>query len=81
MRGQSLLVVAVAAAGLVATAAAQPLRAERSDGAVYTMSNATTGNRILVFERATNGSLKPSGSVATGGSGTGAGLGLSLIHI
>lgn len=39
------------------------------------MSNATSGNAILVFDRRTDGQLVPAGSVATGGSGTGAGLG------
>lgn len=44
-------------------------------GAVYTMSNATTGNSILVFNRAADGSLSPAGSYATGGLGAGRGLG------
>jgi 6-phosphogluconolactonase len=44
-------------------------------GVVYTQSNATGGNSILVFERASDGSLDPAGSVAAGGSGTGSGLG------
>jgi 6-phosphogluconolactonase (cycloisomerase 2 family) len=51
------------------------VRAERSHGVVYTMSNAAAGNRILVFDRAPNGTLTPAGSFATGGSGTGGGLG------
>lgn len=44
-------------------------------GAVYTMSNATTGNEILQFDRAADGTLTPAGSFATGGFGTGGGLG------
>ena len=47
----------------------------RAAGAVYTMSNATTGNSILVFNRAADGSLTPAGSYATGGLGVGRGLG------
>ena len=70
-----MLVVAAAAALVVAAGAKEAVRAERSPGAVYTMSNATTGNRILVFDRAPNGTLTPAGSFATGGTGTGGGLG------
>lgn len=44
-------------------------------GAVYTMSNAAGGNAILVFHRTVNGDLVAAGQVATGGAGTGAGLG------
>lgn len=44
-------------------------------GAVYTMTNATTGNEILVFDRRANGRLRAAGSVSTGGVGTGGGLG------
>ena len=42
---------------------------------VYLMSNQTAGNEVLVFDRAADGSLSPAGAVATGGSGTCAGLG------
>jgi 6-phosphogluconolactonase (cycloisomerase 2 family) len=44
-------------------------------GAVYLMSNAAGPNEILVFERAADGSLTAADPVATGGEGTGAGLG------
>lgn len=44
-------------------------------GAVYTMTNAPGGNEVLIFARGTDGSLTAAGSVATGGAGTGAGLG------
>lgn len=44
-------------------------------GAVYTMSNASTGNAILRFNRAANGSLTAAGSFPTGGTGSGGGLG------
>lgn len=43
---------------------------------VYTMSNAATGNEVLGFLRAENGSLTPmTAPFATGGNGTGSGLG------
>lgn len=44
-------------------------------GAVYTMTNATQGNAVVVFERRDDGSLRRSGTYPTGGLGTGAGLG------
>lgn len=54
-----------------------PVAAAPSDGfgAVYTSTNATSGNAILVFNRATNGSLSYQGSYSTGGLGSGASLG------
>ncbi len=44
-------------------------------GAVYTLTNQVTGNAVAVFDRAADGTLTAAGSVATGGTGTGAGLG------
>lgn len=44
-------------------------------GAVYTMSNAIGGNAVLMFDRLADGRLVPAGNVATGGLGTGGGLG------
>ena len=44
-------------------------------GAVYAMTNAAAGNSILMFNRAAHGALTAAGSVATGGNGTGSGLG------
>jgi len=41
---------------------------------VYTESNASTGNQILAFQRAADGTLTPAGVVASGGTGTGAAL-------
>lgn len=46
-----------------------------SAGAVYALSNAPSGNAVLVWNRAADGSLTPAGSYATGGTGTGGGLG------
>jgi 6-phosphogluconolactonase (cycloisomerase 2 family) len=42
---------------------------------VYTETNAAAGNAIQVFSRSANGSLTSAGSYATGGLGTGTGLG------
>ena len=44
-------------------------------GAVYTMTNASTGNSVLLFNRAADGTLTAAGSFPTGGAGTGRGLG------
>jgi 6-phosphogluconolactonase len=42
-------------------------------GAVYTMTNQSTGNSVLVFDRAADGTLTFAGSFATGGNGMGTG--------
>jgi len=42
-----------------------------SPGAVYAMTNEVTGNRIVAFDRAADGTLTPGGSFATGGTGSG----------
>ena len=40
-------------------------------GAVYTLTNATDGNRVIAFHRAADGSLSRIGAFATGGLGVG----------
>lgn len=47
----------------------------RFAGSVYTTTNATAGNAVLVFDRLADGRLVPLVSVPTGGVGTGGGLG------
>jgi 6-phosphogluconolactonase len=44
-------------------------------GAVYLMSNANGANQVLVYRRSPDGSLTAEAPVATGGQGTGSGLG------
>jgi hypothetical protein len=46
-----------------------------SPRSVYTLTNSPGGNAVKVFHRAGNGSLSPGGEFATGGAGTGTGLG------
>lgn len=46
-----------------------------SSGVVYIQSNQASGNEVLVYTRSSSGSLSPGSSFATGGNGTGAGLG------
>jgi len=47
----------------------------RDIGAVYTMTNAVDGNKVLMFDRDRTGKLTAAGEFDTGGLGTGAGLG------
>ena len=44
-------------------------------GDVYTLTNKPAGNAVKAFDRAGDGSLAPAGEFATGGDGTGGGLG------
>ncbi|MBI5947641.1 MAG: beta-propeller fold lactonase family protein [Chloroflexi bacterium] len=53
------------------SASAKPL----ASGAVYTLSNAATGNQVIAFQRADDGTLTPAGSFDTGGTGNGGNLG------
>ena len=43
--------------------------------AVYTLSNSPAGNEVIMYTRNASGHLSMSGSYATGGTGTGSGLG------
>jgi 6-phosphogluconolactonase (cycloisomerase 2 family) len=45
--------------------------ADRNSGFVYTQTNEPERNRVLVFKRADDGTLTPSGSYETGGAGDG----------
>lgn len=44
-------------------------------GVVFTMDNAATANHVLSYHRRADGKLEPAGAFATGGRGTGSGLG------
>jgi len=44
-------------------------------GFVYTLSNETSGNKVITYKRAANGSLTYIASYASGGDGSGGGLG------
>lgn len=65
----------LSAAALTLAAALAASAQLNSPGAVFTMDNAATGNRIAVFNRASDGTLTWSESVPTGGRGSGNGLG------
>ncbi len=49
--------------------------AQTGAGQLYTQTNAPTGNEIAIFDRASNGMISFRQRVATGGLGTGGGLG------
>jgi len=75
MKAKSFIYCAGLALILVFTPA--PSRAEiRHDaGALFTMDNASAGNHVLTYRRAADGTLSFLGEFATGGIGTGGGLG------
>ena len=75
MHGVRTFVVVAALAAALLVLAAPAMASGGGKGAVYTLTNAATGNAVAVFDRANDGSLTPAGTVATGGNGTGAGLG------
>ncbi len=64
--------VALLAFSVRATVAAHNAAAA---GTVYTITNSAGGNTVLAYSRASNGSLSLAGTYATGGVGTGMGLG------
>lgn len=64
-------VLALGVLGLTASVAS----AHGGSGSVYTLTNDPAGNAVKVFDRAGDGSLTPDGQFATGGAGTGGGLG------
>jgi len=51
------------------------LAADDSNGAVFTETNDASGNAVLAFRRADDGTLTAAGTYATGGLGSGVGLG------
>ena len=74
MNRQSFLRLSLLALALAPSAVIADDRSA-NQGAVYTADNAASGNNILAFRRAGDGSLSQDGSFATGGSGSGGGLG------
>ncbi len=71
-----LVLAAALALGLAAFGAgATGAFAKHSAGEVYSLTNSPAGNAVKAFDRGGNGSLNPDGTFATGGTGTGGGLG------
>ncbi|HEX9389416.1 MAG TPA: beta-propeller fold lactonase family protein, partial [Anaerolineales bacterium] len=83
--GARLFLTAVFLLALVAGITSPAAAASQSAfGAVYTLTNAASGNEVLVYNRSSDGSLAFQGSYPTDGLGSGAGLGsqsaLTLSH-
>lgn len=76
---RAVLIVVATVAAIVAVPAmaadGDERRGERDGAAVYTLTNSSAGNAVLTFDRARDGSLRFAGSTASGGVGSGAGLG------
>lgn len=56
---------------VVAVGAANVARASAAGGFVYTMSNAASGNNVIAYARASDGTLTANGTYETGGTGSG----------
>jgi 6-phosphogluconolactonase len=80
MRALGIAVVGAALTLLViagpsfASPLAHPAQGAGDRSAVFTMTNAPSGNEIVAYERASNGALTWVGNFSTGGTGTGASL-------
>ena len=73
---RALVPAAAFVAGVLGISIAPDVASAGADvGAVYVLSNQPSGNRVLIYERASDGTLTAVGSVDAGGSGTGGGLG------
>jgi 6-phosphogluconolactonase len=73
----SRLLFLVISSAILAFAAFAPLAAaggKSAVGAAYSISNAASGNELVIYSRSANGSLTPAGAVSAGGLGTGGGL-------
>ncbi len=70
--GLAALAVVLAAFAITAGSAAA---GDGRAGALYTLTNGASGNAVLAFDRGADGTISPAGSFATGGLGTGSGLG------
>lgn len=72
---QGLAIASILATLVPAHASAGSVDQRRGNDAVYTMSNAVDGNRVLQFTQSGNGTLTAAAQYPTGGLGTGSGLG------
>jgi len=70
----AILLLMPAAASAQTTNAPPVLAAHGAGGAVFTMSNAVSGNHVIAYRIGSGGALIPAGSFATHGLGTGASL-------
>ena len=70
-----LALAVTASMALAGWAAPEAFAHVRGAGLVFTSTNDAGGNAVLVYKRAADGALTAAGSFATGGAGTGSGLG------
>jgi 6-phosphogluconolactonase (cycloisomerase 2 family) len=75
VKARSLPLIGALSALFLIAAATPAAAASPAVGAVYALTNAAGGNAVLAFERHPDGSLGELGSFATGGLGSGGGLG------
>lgn len=75
VKSRSIPIIGALAALLVVTAVAPVAAHSQPAGAVYTLSNAASGNAVIAYSRSRDGGLTPLATYATGGLGSGAGLG------
>lgn len=73
--GARLLLIAVFLLPLITGFTSPVAAASGNTGTLYTLTNATSGNEVLAYTRATDGSLTFQGAYTTGGLGSGASLG------
>ena len=71
----ALLTLAVMLATLALGATSAAAASGRGGGALYSLTNAVGGNAVVRFDRGADGSLTSGGTFATGGLGSGDGLG------
>ena len=69
-----LLLSLIAALGVAVSASSAAADDGGDAGAVYSISNAASGNELVVYSRSADGLLSPAGSIPAGGLGTGGGL-------
>ncbi len=69
------LLAVLAMLGATLPVGAAPALAAAGGGSVFTLSNSAAGNSVLVYARASDGTLNLVDEVATGGLGSGGGLG------
>ncbi len=74
VRTLSLRAATVAALLVAGTLAGTAASAQYREGAVFSSTNSTIANSVVMFRRAADGSLTPYGEFFTGGTGTGGGL-------
>lgn len=80
-RTWALLIVAAAAALLAAQTAAARARSSVASGVVFVQTDESSGNHVVVFDRAPDGTLARRATYATGGKGAVAAPGTETDHL